>query len=184
MRTRLDVACGFGDEIDDDRIAPVAHVRQLVQLGAIAPEETDVACSAVSEVHARKSCPAAENEWWLDAGQRFEDPPLNRPNLPPDETTTLPLFEQPGPKRPRVSEVPFDGGPQIGDFLWRNELQRVVRLRLAHQLADQIRACRNEGVVHDALEFIERHLHVPKEVRPAVRADEAVAWSGSEHSLG
>src|SRR2546426_11758181 len=73
-----------------------------------------------------------------------------RLNLPPDETTVLPLVEQPAPKGPRLAEVSLNRRPEIGDLLRRDELQRVVRLGLAQQLADQIRARRRLRIVHDA----------------------------------
>src|SRR5207244_12007424 len=98
-----------------------------------------------------------------------------RLNLPPDETTALPLVEQPAPKGPRLAEVSLNRRPEIGDLLRRDELQRVVRLGLAHQLADQIRARRRLRIVHDALELFERHLRIPYEVRSALLVDETVA---------
>src|SRR5437870_7976089 len=104
-----------------------------------------------------------------------------RLNLPPDETTALPLAEQPDPKRPRLAEIPLDRPPEIGDLLRRDELQRVVGLGLAHQLADQIRARCRLRIVHDALELFERHLRIPQEVRSALLVDEAVARGGGEH---
>jgi hypothetical protein len=60
-------------------------------------------------------------------------------------------------------------------------LQDVVRFRLAHQFADQIRANVGIGLAECPLELVESHLHVPQKIWMALVVDQEVARCGCDH---
>src|SRR6185295_6594224 len=87
-------------------------------------------------------------------------------SLSPDMSLPLPRVEQPGPEGPGVSEIAFEARPQLPNLARANEGEDVVRLRLPHQLPDEVGSHVEVRALEPGTELIERELAIPEKIGP------------------
>ena len=73
--------------------------------------------------------------------------------------------------------------PELSDLFGRDEAENVVRLRLAHQLANQVSTDVGIRIPQATPKLLERHIAIPEKVRPTFGIQEFLPGRGIEHEV-
>ncbi len=104
-------------------------------------------------------------------------------SLPPDTPLGLPGREQPLPEGALVAKESLQAGPHLANGLCRDELEHVIGLGLAHQLAGEVGADLRIRILKALAELVDVQIAVPEKVRALLAVHHLLTGGRIQHGL-